>query len=76
MHGGGGGLTLWRQDTFVICDVQDKGHVLDPLAGRHRPTAAQDGGRGLWIANQICDLFQIRSTETGTATRLRVNISG
>ncbi|MFF7251493.1 anti-sigma factor RsbA family regulatory protein [Embleya sp. NPDC008237] len=75
VHGGGSGtITLWRQDTHLICEIRDTGRVVDPLAGRHRPTADQDGGRGLWIANQICDLLQIRSTETGTTTRMRVNV--
>ncbi|MFI1386407.1 ATP-binding protein [Embleya sp. NPDC020886] len=76
VHGGGTGtITLWRQDTHLICEIQDAGHVVDPLAGRHRPTPDQDGGRGLWIVNQICDLLQIRSTDKGTTLRLRVNVA-
>ncbi|MET7298854.1 anti-sigma factor RsbA family regulatory protein [Embleya sp. NPDC005575] len=75
-HGGGAGtITLWRQDSYLVCEIRDTGRVVDPLAGRHRPTPDQDGGRGLWIANQICDLVQIRSTETGTVVRLRVNVA-
>ena len=31
-----------------------------------RPNISQEGGRGLWLANQLCDLVQIRSDERGT----------
>ncbi len=40
-----------------------------PLAGRHAPDAEQLGGRGLWIANAVCDLVQVRSGRQGTAVR-------
>lgn len=31
--------------------------------------------RGLWMANQVCDLVRIRSGETGTAVRLHMSLS-
>ncbi|WP_425387325.1 ATP-binding protein [Embleya scabrispora] len=64
------GRRLDRGTSFV-CEIHDAGHIVDPLAGRHRPAPDQDGGRGLWMANQLCDLVQIRSTKaTGTTVRL------
>ncbi|MFE2873644.1 anti-sigma factor RsbA family regulatory protein [Embleya sp. NPDC059259] len=74
VHGGGRGtVAVWTEGASFVCEIRDAGHIVDPLAGRHRPTPEQDGGRGLWMANQICDLVQIRSTEaTGTTVRLRL----
>jgi len=34
------------------------------------PPLSTEGGRGLWLANQLCDLVQIRSAASGTAVRL------
>jgi anti-sigma regulatory factor (Ser/Thr protein kinase) len=72
-HGGGRGvLRAWAQHDRVVCDVRDTGRIADPLAGRARPPLGSHGGRGLWIANQLCDLVQIRALPTGTAVRLHV----
>jgi anti-sigma regulatory factor (Ser/Thr protein kinase) len=60
-HGGGRGiLRIWRDAGAVICELRDRGRITDPLAGRRAPSSAQLGGRGLWIANAVCDLVQIR----------------
>jgi anti-sigma regulatory factor (Ser/Thr protein kinase) len=72
-HGGGHGtLAAWRDDYGVICDVRDGGRISRPLVGRERPTTDQEGGRGLWLANQLCDLVQIRSSLAGTIVRLHM----
>jgi anti-sigma regulatory factor (Ser/Thr protein kinase) len=72
-HGGGGGaLKIWSEGATMVCEVTDRGHITDPLVGRRAPTPAQDRGRGLWIANQVCDLVQIRSSDRGTTVRLHV----
>lgn len=76
-HGGGeGDLQVWYEDGRLICDVCDAGHIDDPLVGHRRPPADQAGGRGLWIANQICDLVQVRSGEDGTQVRLQMAVDG
>jgi anti-sigma regulatory factor (Ser/Thr protein kinase) len=76
-HGGGGGdLQVWYEDGRLVCDVRDAGRIDDPLVGHQRPPADQIGGRGLWIANQICDLVQIRSGEEGTQVRLQMAVDG
>ena len=41
-----------------------------PARGRHLPAWDDVGGRGLWLANQLCDLVQIRSRATGTTVRI------
>jgi anti-sigma regulatory factor (Ser/Thr protein kinase) len=73
MHGGGSGtLRLWRENGSLIAEVEDEGRIEEPLVGRLRPGIRQEGGRGLWLTNQLCDLVQIRSGEAGTVVRLHV----
>jgi anti-sigma regulatory factor (Ser/Thr protein kinase) len=68
---GPGTLTLWVTDTDVICQVQDGGHITDPLAGRVLPAAdAPGGGRGLWVVHQVCDRVEIRTGRAGTTVRV------
>jgi anti-sigma regulatory factor (Ser/Thr protein kinase) len=75
-HGGGRGmLRIWVQDDAVVCETRDTGVITDPLVGCVRPTPRQIGGRGLWFANQLCDLVQIRSGEPdGTRVRLHMDL--
>jgi anti-sigma regulatory factor (Ser/Thr protein kinase) len=73
MHGGGGGvLRLWQEGDTLLAEVEDRGRIEEPLVGRLRPGIAQEGGRGLWLANRLCDLVQIRSGVAGTTVRLHV----
>lgn len=74
MHGGGSGtLRLWSEGDHLLAEVEDPGLIDEPLVGRLRPTISQEGGRGLWLANQLCDLVQIRSSaERGTTVRLHI----
>jgi anti-sigma regulatory factor (Ser/Thr protein kinase) len=70
-HGGGGGiLRIWEDDGSVICEVDDRGRIDGPLVGRVRPEATQQSGYGVWLANQLCDLVQVRCFDTGSAVRL------
>jgi len=72
-HGGGGGtLRLWTEGDELLVEVEDRGLIEEPLVGRLRPEISQEGGRGLWLANQLCDLVQIRSGRGGTTVRLHV----
>ena len=62
VHGGGGGiLRIWQEDDAVVCDVTSRGRIDSPLVGRERPVSHSVGGYGLWLANEVCDLVQIRS---------------
>jgi anti-sigma regulatory factor (Ser/Thr protein kinase) len=72
-HGGGNGvLRVWEDGETLICEVTDRGHVADPLAGRQRPRPEQPHGWGLYIAHQLCDLVQLRTDERGTVVRLHM----
>lgn len=72
-HGGGSGaLRIWQTPHGVVCEFRDAGRITDPLVGRVRPHDEQQNGRGLWMANQLCDLVQIRSDERGTTVRLHL----
>jgi anti-sigma regulatory factor (Ser/Thr protein kinase) len=76
-HAGGGGVVRsWCTDDEVICQIEDLGHITDPLAGRRRQPAEAAGGHGLWLVNRVCDLVERRSGQDGTITRLHMRRSG
>jgi anti-sigma regulatory factor (Ser/Thr protein kinase) len=76
LHGGGTGvLRTWIEGTAVACEVRDRGALRDPLTGRIRPAIGAHGGRGVWFANTMCDLVQIRSQADGTVVRGHVHRS-
>lgn len=70
--GGSGTLRVWRDGHVLVCEVRDGGQLQDPLADRRRPAPDQNGGRGFWLANQLCDLVQVRSYPAGTTVRLHM----
>jgi anti-sigma regulatory factor (Ser/Thr protein kinase) len=72
-HGGGAGiLRMWSADNTLLCEVADAGVIDEPLLGRVRPRLDQEGGHGVWLATQLCDLIQIRTYATGSAVRLHM----
>jgi anti-sigma regulatory factor (Ser/Thr protein kinase) len=72
-HGDGRGvLRIWSQGRRVVCEIRDRGRLGDPLIDRELPSPGSTTGRGLWIANQLCDLVQIRSFPAGTVVRLHM----
>jgi len=73
LYGGGRGLaTIWGEDGAVFVEVADAGTITDPAVGLRRPDPTAQNGRGLYIANQLCDQVSIDSTPTGTRIRLRM----
>jgi anti-sigma regulatory factor (Ser/Thr protein kinase) len=75
LHGGGDGvLRMWRDPSELVCEISDAGSIADPLVGRESPAPDRLGGRGLWLANQLCDLVQVRSGAAGTVVRLHVHV--
>jgi anti-sigma regulatory factor (Ser/Thr protein kinase) len=75
-HGGGKGkLQMWMEIDTLLCEVQDDGHITEPLIGRNPPLAEQATGRGLWVVNQLCDLVQIRSSLTGSVVRVHMRLA-
>ncbi|HYZ75771.1 MAG TPA: anti-sigma factor RsbA family regulatory protein [Gaiellaceae bacterium] len=74
-HGGGAGtLHVWRDRDALVCEVRDGGRIDDPLVGRERPAFGGPGGRGLWLANQLCDLVQVRSFPHGSVVRVHMRL--
>ena len=72
-HGGGTGTLLaWHEPGTFFCEVRDAGRIEDPLVGRVEPGMEAECGRGLWLANHLCDLVQIRSLPAGSVVRLHM----
>ena len=75
-HGGERGrMRVWADDRAISCEIHGEGLISDPLVGRVRPSTTEIDGRGMWIANQFCDLVQIRSGPAGSIVRLRMDLS-
>lgn len=71
VHGGGRGvLRTWNDGDDLVFEVRDNGSIAEPLVGRRRPRPERESGYGLWLANQLCDLVQLRSGPAGTTVRL------
>ena len=70
-HGNGGPvLRTWCTPVSLVCEIHDDGQLHDPMSGRAAPALDADHGRGLWIANQLSDLVQVRSGDFGTRVRI------
>ena len=62
----GGTLRVWIELSALVCEVHDPEPLEDPLAGRRRPVGTEPDP--LWLANQMCDLVQVRTTDPGGTT--------
>jgi len=76
-HGGPGIATIrmWADDDRVVYEIRGAGHIRDVMAGRTVPPKSAARGRGLLLANQLCDLVQTYTIPTGTVTRLHLLFS-
>jgi anti-sigma regulatory factor (Ser/Thr protein kinase) len=74
--GGRGTLRIWQDDTEIVCEVSDGGHMKNPRAGELRPKAGTRGGQGLWIIHQACDRVEVRSGDAGTVVRRHMRRAG
>jgi anti-sigma regulatory factor (Ser/Thr protein kinase) len=72
--GGGGTVQVWRTSEEIICQVADTGQITDPLARYQARSDELQGGNGLWLVNQVCDLVQARTGQAGTTTRLHMHL--
>jgi serine/threonine-protein kinase RsbW len=63
VHGGPPAkLRIWQRDEEIVCEVADSGPgIKDQRPGQLRPPAGALGGRGLWLARQLCDSVEIRN---------------
>jgi anti-sigma regulatory factor (Ser/Thr protein kinase) len=72
-HAGGNGTArLAVTPDNLVCEVVDSGVITAPFAGLLPPPRAGDGGYGLWLVHQLCDLVQIRSGPAGSVVRMHV----
>ena len=66
-------LRAWMAHQTMICEVTDEGPgLVDPLIGYRPPGDSPLGGRGLWIAQQVCDWLAIDSRDGTTRVRFLV----
>jgi anti-sigma regulatory factor (Ser/Thr protein kinase) len=79
LHAGGQGrIVLSVTKTAVYCTVTDSGPGI-PEQFRRPPTvpeAFEVGGRGIWLAHQLCDDVTIATGPIGTTIGLCVHLSG
>lgn len=73
VHGGGyGRYRGWQGRDRLICEIRSDGELTDWLAGRVRPAPYTERGRGLLLANRLCDLVETYTEPTSTTTRLHM----
>lgn len=74
-HGGGdGALRLWPEQDRLVCEISDRGVLDAQYLERDRPATDAVSGRGLWLAQQLCDELQITSTSSGTVVRAGIRL--
>ncbi|MEV4443831.1 sensor histidine kinase, partial [Streptomyces sp. NPDC049577] len=70
VHGGGTGTArVWAEEEHLVWEVEDRGHLGDPLAGRRPPPPDRPGGRGLLLVHCLSDLVRTHTGPGGTTTR-------
>ncbi len=70
VHGGGSGtVRIWAEGDHVVWEVEDGGHIGDPLAGRCPPPPDRPGGRGLLLVHYVSDLVRTHTLPGATTTR-------
>jgi anti-sigma regulatory factor (Ser/Thr protein kinase) len=76
-HGAGHGrVRIWRDERYVVCDVFDPGTNANEPFGYLPPDPDSEGGHGLWITRQLCELVEIRTLPTSTTVRLYIRLGG
>jgi anti-sigma regulatory factor (Ser/Thr protein kinase) len=71
--GSGGTVHVWHTPEEVLCQIEDRGWITDPLAGRIR-RPPDERGHGLWVVNRVCDLVELRTGRAGTTVRLHMTV--
>jgi anti-sigma regulatory factor (Ser/Thr protein kinase) len=74
-HGGGvGTFRVWTDEEHLVCEVNDKGRITDPLVGRHASDDPDHYGRGLLLVNQVADLVRMHTGPEGTTVRIYLRL--
>ncbi len=63
-------ILLWTDPAAVICEIADPGRIDNPMIGRCGVLNPDRRERGIRLANELCDLVQVRSGPEGTTVRL------
>ena len=75
LHAGGQGrIRLWLAGGSAWCTVTDSGPGIPAryLSDPEVPGAFEVGGRGIWLAYQLCDEVTMASGPIGTTVSLRI----
>jgi anti-sigma regulatory factor (Ser/Thr protein kinase) len=65
-------LRTWIAEGHVVCEISDGGQgFASPFTGFAAPSLDAIGGRGVWIARQLCDLVEVRGAQVRLHMRLR-----
>ena len=68
-------LSSYLDDGRLVFQVRDAGAELpDPLSGYLPPDPDRLGGRGLWLAHQLCDIVEVGGDATRTDVLLHVRL--
>jgi anti-sigma regulatory factor (Ser/Thr protein kinase) len=75
---GQGRIRLWLSAGAVRCEVTDRGSGIPDRypAGDELPPAFAVGGRGIWLAHQLCDRVRVETGGSGSTVVLMVTLSG
>lgn len=63
-------LRVWRDADATLAEIDGLRPLADPPAGRERPPPANPWEP--WLANQLCDLVEVRSRAAGAVARMRL----
>jgi anti-sigma regulatory factor (Ser/Thr protein kinase) len=77
LHAGGHGrVVLWLAGGSAWCAVTDSGTGIPAkyLASPDVPEAFEVGGRGIWLAYQLCDKVTVATGPIGTTIELRIDL--
>ena len=77
LHAGGRGhLSLRFHDGWASCTVSDAGPGIPDRfrSAPETPGTSEVGGRGVWLAYQLCDQVAVTSAGDGTSIELRIHL--
>jgi len=68
--GGGGSVTVQSSSDGVLVEVRDAGPGVPADVPTERPGPRVEGGRGLWMARNLCRHLTITNSPKGATVRL------
>jgi serine/threonine-protein kinase RsbW len=72
-HGGGAvAVAVHTGPSSVAVEVSDQGSGIPDTVARELPPTDAIGGRGIWLARQLCDELIIDNRDEGAVVRLAV----